>query len=129
MRYLHQALLTIVIAAFAHTAQAQEPTLGTGLICDTRDQLESVVALANETEDYKASIERVNALAGSTAPACAVAQVAYLRLHAVGQTRTSDGLQDLVQIAVVGIVVANEFRRVAQPVLQFTLFKAEGSDV
>src|SRR3990167_4118843 len=95
LRYILIVSLAILAVSIigAFKVKAQEQEVGTGLICDTPKQIESVVALANASRDLAASVEQVNVKEGTDPPACAVAQVAYIRGEKVGQVRTSDGLR------------------------------------
>lgn len=123
--------IPVLIAALSlpAAAYAQEVEIGTGIICDTAVQLEEVVKTATETRSLGVSMERVNAAAGGTTPACAVASVAFVRGETVKQISTPDGLRDIVQIYVVGAVLGPGSVRPVQPLPQFTLFKAKGEQI
>src|SRR3990167_596511 len=122
MNLLYRLLLWTILCSFPATAMAQET--GQGLACDTRKQIEDIVALANESRNFQASLKKVN----NGGSACGVIPVVFIRRETVATVRTSDGLRDIVRITVIGLIMQYGMQMVA-PLEQFTLFKAKGEEI
>lgn len=82
-------------------AQAQEVEVGTGLICDTQEQVERFVALYDG--DAQSTAEKVNA-AEHSPTACVVSAMAYVRGRKLALARNKDAAFQIVPILVLGIV-------------------------
>lgn len=121
MNILVKLLLLAILACFPASSMAQEA--GTGLICDTADELREVIRLANESRNFEASVEKVN----NGTNACAVAAVAFFRGDTVATVQTPDGKRDIVEIVVIGVILPQGFHPTT-PLKQYTLFKAVGED-
>ena len=114
----------VFLATFPLGAAAQETSIGMGILCDTKAQLERVVSLANESRNLQASIIQVN---GDT-KACGVAHVMYVFGEIVGHLQTPDGPRDIARIYVIAGQVNGRWHPI-QPQAQYTLFKAKGQPV
>jgi hypothetical protein len=120
--------LALILACFLFRGtQAQE--VGVVLICDTQKQVEDVVALANQSKDINASIEKVNVEAGTTPSACGIGNLAYVKGDTVGTVQTPGGRHDIVKVMVVAVQTQLGFVHVIPPLEQFSLFKTKGEDV
>lgn len=124
MRNLLLGVLLGACLLLLENATARPAELGTGLICDTQKQIEDVVALASESRNFPASLEKVN----NGANVCGVAPVVYIRHETVATIRTPDGRRDIVRITVVGLVMPYGVQQVS-PLEQFTLFAVKGEDI
>ena len=82
-------------------ARAQEVEVGTGLICDTREQVEQFIALYDG--DSQGTDNKVNA-AEHNPTACVISGMAYVRGRKLAQTRGKDATFQIVPILVLGIV-------------------------
>lgn len=122
MNFLCRLLLWTILCTFPAVAMAQET--GQGLVCDTQKNIEDIVALANESRNFQASLEKVN----NGGSACGVIPVVFIRHETVATVRTADGLRDIVRITVIGLVMQYGVQRIA-PLEQFTLFKAKGEEI
>lgn len=95
--------------------------ISTGVVCNTRQQMERFVAL-NEA-DPSAAIRAVNAEHNDPS-ACVVASLAFVRGRDAGTVRKNDAAFRIVRIMVVGIVTEGGIRPVA-PAVHFALFSIE----
>jgi hypothetical protein len=82
-------------------AHAQEVEVGTGLICDTREQVEQFIALYDG--DSQGTANKVNA-AEHNPTACVISGMAYVRGRKLAQARSKDATFQIVPILVLGIV-------------------------
>jgi hypothetical protein len=82
-------------------ARAQDVEVGTGLICDTREQVERFVALYDG--DSQSTANKVNA-AEHNPTACVISGMAYVRGRKLAQARGKDATFQIVPILVLGIV-------------------------
>ena len=82
-------------------ARAQDVEVGTGLICDTRAQVERFVALYDG--DSQSTANKVNA-AEHNPTACVISGMAYVRGRKLAQARGKDATFQIVPILVLGIV-------------------------
>ena len=104
---------------------AQELFTGSGIICDTREQVERYVAIYDGNAEN--TIELVNAEANSKS-ACGEAQVVYEAVKEVGHIRIDHSLGKIVQLTVVGIG-RNGIWDVVEPHTQFTIFMVSGQEI
>jgi hypothetical protein len=105
---------SVLACALAFPAYAQE--VGVGLICDTADQAEAFVAVA-EVDDTDAALQQVNAEHN----VCVIAQVAFIRGDEVKTLTVKHGVAHITAIAVIGIVNGGQLISVP-PSVQFTVF-------
>jgi len=116
--YLHLALLSLLLSS---PARGQEVEYGTGLICDTRQQAEQLVAHLNG--DVAAAVSAVNTEEHDP-KACGVATVAFVRGPELATARSKDATFRIVRILVVGLRTASGFEPVT-PAVYVSLFKIE----
>jgi hypothetical protein len=102
-------------------AQAQEVELGTGLICDTREQVERFVSLFDG--DAQSTANSVNA-AEHNPTACAVTSMAYVRGRQLATARNKDTAFQIVPILVLGVVTETGVESVT-PAQFFSVFAIE----
>ena len=122
MNFIARLFLLALLVCFPSKGEAQE--VGTGLICDTKAQVEQFVKLSNEGVANEAAIGRINA----DGQGCAILSVAYLRGDKVGEIRTKSGGAEIFAIVVVGVNPGMGWIRGA-PLPQFTLFLIKGENI
>jgi len=119
MKILHLQLALISLF-LCSPAQAHEVEYGTGLICDTQQQAEQLVAHL-DGDDLDAAVSAVNA-SEHDAKACGIATVAFVRGPQLATARSRDATFQVVRILVVGVSTASGLRSVA-PAAYVSLFK------
>jgi len=121
MKFLVPAvLLSLLLSA---PARADEVEVGSALICDTRQQVEHLVAFMRG--DVQSAVNAVNA-AEHNQTACGMSSLAFLRGSNLGTVRTKEETFQIVEILVVGVVTEGGVRAVV-PNVYISLFKvAEG---
>jgi hypothetical protein len=118
MKLFHFALLSLIVCA---PAQAHEIEYGTGLVCDTRQQAEQLVAHLDG--DVGVALSAVNA--GEHNPnACGVIAVAFVRGSELATVRSKDATFRILRILVVGVGTPTGFKSVV-PAAFVSLFKVE----
>lgn len=115
------ALLAIVLC-FPASAVAQVQ-YGTGIICDSPEQVESF-AVRSAIDGAEKAVAFVNVEAKS-ATACGVVTVAFLEGPQAKQLVVNDSLIRIVEIAIVGVHLGVGWRPTT-PFKQFTMFLVEG---
>jgi hypothetical protein len=119
-------IVILTLAAFLlgiHKANGQEVETGTGLICDTKPQVEQFLSLQKSGVPTETAIEEIN----QGGNACAIASVAYLRHERVGEAPARQGRVEIVRVTIVGVfnglfwIRGNHFP-------QFTIFMLKGDD-
>ncbi len=125
--FVHKRYLTSLVAAvalFATPLHAQDiHQQDTGLVCDTVEQVDSVMAVYDKLGDWHAALVGINA----TNIVCAVAAVAFYKGKTVKQITTKQGTFDEVEILVVGVPTTGGLRPVP-PEKQITLFTVKGEN-
>jgi hypothetical protein len=116
--YLHLTLLSLLLCS---PARGQEVEYGTGLICDTTQQAEQLVAHLNG--DIAAAVSAVNAEEHDP-KACGIATVAFVRGPELATARSKDATFKIVRILVVGLRTSGGFQPVT-PAAYVSLFKIE----
>lgn len=111
-------LLLIALLIGFRPAVAQEVEVGTGVVCDTSEQVSAFVKHMNEGKTSEVAVDAINSEAAN---ACGILPVAYIRGDKVGTVRTKSGKADIVSIIIVGVFDGTRWIR-AQPIPQFTLF-------
>jgi hypothetical protein len=110
------------------TAQESDETptarYGTGLICDTAEQVEQFVALTKTEGDLSAAIEAVNSAVGNP-QACGVATIRFVAEEEVQHA----GTFKIVRVLVVGFNDGEKWFPVQPPHFQFTIFDPSGQEV
>ena len=135
MRSMSAAVALALLAAGAiSTARADEVSLepnsekvhvGSGVICDTQDEVTSFVRLMSES-DPSGALQRVNREA-STPMACGMATVAFRAGKHLGEVHTDKGTYNIMEIEIVAGSVNGSWQMVPQrtqytaiPVANFT---------
>lgn len=125
------ALACLLSSCSIAPAIAQEIETGTMLICDTGAQLERYAKVMEG--DFETAIEQVNAevkLASGKDNACGVVSVAFVRGEKVGSLRDHLGHAfNIAEIRIVAVMLPIGWRPLPEPWVQFTTFKAPGSDI
>jgi hypothetical protein len=116
--------VSAVFAGAISWATAQEAHDGTGLVCDTAEQVEQFLALSKTENDLSAVIEAVNTAAGNP-QACGLAKIRFVAEEEVQQT----GTFKILRVLVVGFNDGEKWFAVEPPHLQFTIFDPGGQDV
>ena len=115
-------LLALPLLAFLGSpARAQEVEVGTGLVCDTREQVERFVALYDG--DPQSTANSVNA-AENNPTACGVTTMAYVRGRQLATARNKDTAFQIVPILVLGVVTEAGVESVT-PAQFFSVFEIE----
>ena len=115
-------LLALPLLAFLGSpAQAQEVEVGTGLVCDTQEQVERFIALYDG--DAQSTVNSVNA-AEHNPTACGVTTMAYVRGRQLATARNKDTAFQIVPILVLGVVTEAGVESVT-PAPYFSVFEIE----
>lgn len=126
MNLLVRLLLLAILLSFRPvTVQAQETETGTGLLCDTAEQVEQTIKLYDSIGSH--AIERVNIEANNPV-ACAVSSVAFVRNKTVKTVGNRQGTFDIVEIVILGALTPVGIQPV-NPTVQYTTFKAKGHGI
>ena len=102
-------------------AQADEVELSTGVICNTKKQIERFVTLNDF--DPQSAVQAINTEEHDPT-ACAVASLAFVRGSKAASVRKDDATFQIVPILVIGVITPEGVRGIA-PVVYFSLFKVE----
>lgn len=139
MNIICKLLIALLLLSFPAAAEAQgEVQSGTGLVCDTAEQVERYVSLISETRNPHESLTLVNAEAPGEKNVCAVIAVVFTTVRIVKEVRTPEGAMDLAEIRWVGIPIGQVIgpegavvmvQPLPEPVVQYTLFRKKGEDV
>jgi len=117
--------LPLAIAMFCGLvgqASAQhEIETGRAILCDTRSQIEKIAALDAEGS----SVQTVNA---SEPNACVFAEVAYIRGYAHGRVHLSKHTFEVVEVLVLGFKNSEQWQKLPQASIQWTLFPVAEED-
>jgi hypothetical protein len=98
------ALLSLL---FCTPAQATKLEVGSGVFCDTQQQMERFVALLDG--DQGAAIKAVNAEEHNPT-ACGTATIAYVRGPQIATARTKAGTFNIVRVLVIGVLTETGFK-------------------
>jgi hypothetical protein len=119
------ALLSLVLCAPAQAQIVEKNVeIGSGIFCDTQQQVERFVALFQG--DAEAAINSVNAEAKDPT-ACAAATIAFVRRPEVAIARTWHATFHIVPIVVVG-VVTKQGLQITAPAAAFSIERTEERD-
>jgi hypothetical protein len=114
-------LTVLFFTTFSFIVWGQE--ISTGLVCDTKEQVEKVVELARKS-DVLFAIDYLNA----EGPVCGLLAFTYTgSKKPVGVIKTPAGLGEIVEIAVTGIVDEGAFYLLEERITQFALVRADTS--
>ena len=114
------ASIATALALFATSARADDFYRGTGLICDTVEEIDAFIKADDEGKD---PMQTVNA----AEPVCGVGSVAYIEPQKLKEVISKHGVFEVVEITVVGVAVNGRFNLVT-PLKQITVFMAEGKN-
>ncbi len=119
-------LIALAALAMISLASAQQQTeTGTGLLCDTAEQVRLVMALIDRGTDD--AIRQVNAETNSSA--CGVFSVAYVLVGEAGAVKHNGETYAIAEIAVIGVMTPQGMRPAAPPLRQFTILKKPGQEI
>jgi len=119
MRYV---IMALVLLAFASSqAPADEVETGTGVVCNTAEQVEAFAAAYNG--DSAETLQTANV----TSNVCGILHVAYIKRETISYFIAKDGPAEIVKIDVVGIDIGMGFLW-GDPLEQYTIFLVEGQD-
>src|SRR5262245_26505017 len=105
-------------------AQAADVQVGTGLVCDTEQQVERFIALYDG--DAETAVEAVNAEERNPT-ACALAAIVYVPGPPLATGRKRVATFQIVQVLVIGIITPNGVRAV-KPAHFFSVLEVEERD-
>ena len=115
-------LAALCVAFFALQAHANEPQVGTGLVCDTGEQAIMFASLYDEKG--AAAVQAVNDNAKDPM-ACLVATVALVKIEVLATAKVAGRDVEITKVLVIGIV--DEGRLTPTPPKEFyMLFPAAG---
>jgi hypothetical protein len=115
------ALPLLLLLGFPAQARDIEVEIGTGLICDTQEQVERFVALYDG--DPQGTVDSVN-VAEHDPSACAVSAMAYVRGPQLATARNKDATFQIVPILVLGVVTEAGVKSVP-PIRFFSVFQVD----
>ena len=113
-------LLALPLLTFL-VSPAQEVEVGTGLVCDTQEQVERFISLYDG--DAQSTANSVNA-AENNPTACGVTTMAYVRGRQLATARNKDTAFQIVPILVLGVVTEAGVESVT-PAAFFSVFEIE----
>jgi hypothetical protein len=118
-RYVLSAVgwAALIFLAAAVEAEAQGIENGTGVICESPQQVEQIITLS---ADSKSAVEEINA--ESNERVCEFLNIAFLVGAIVGETSNDKGSWQIRKILVVGIYVGRVMNTVYQPYQKYTAF-------
>lgn len=102
-------------------AQAQDVEVGTGLICDTQEQVERYISAYDG--DAQSTVDSVNA-AEHDPTACGMATVVFVRGRQLAISRNKDKTFQIVPILVLGLVTEEGIKSV-EPAPFFSGFEIQ----
>jgi hypothetical protein len=136
MRSMSAAVALALLAAGAiSTARADDVSLepnndrihvGSGVICDTQDEVTSFVRLMSES-DPSGALQKVNREA-STPMACGMATVAFRAGKHLGEVHTDKGTFNIMEIEIVAGSVNGNWQMVPRRT-QYTAIPVAGYDI
>jgi hypothetical protein len=100
---------------------AKTPHLGAGLICDSPEQVQRILALHGEGSSVQSALATVN-LESHNPAACAIAVTAFVENEEVSKVNVPNGIVRLVQIIVFATMGATGWQRVPGAVQYTALF-------
>jgi hypothetical protein len=115
----YTALLVTGLALFPTSLRADEVRHGSGIICDTVEQIDEFIKADDEGKD---PMPVVNA----KTPVCGRGQVAYVKGQKLKEVLSKRGVFEVVEIIVVGVVFNGRLDPVV-PFKQITVFLAPGT--
>jgi hypothetical protein len=101
--------------------------IGTGVICDTEDEVAHFVRLMSE-HDSRGALIAVNRDVANPA-ACGMATVAFRTGKKIGEVRTGKGAFTIMKIEILAGTVDGSWHVMTQSRTQYTAVAVEGYDV
>ncbi|MDI3469236.1 MAG: hypothetical protein OJF62_001299 [Pseudolabrys sp.] len=101
--------------------------IGTGVICDTQDEVTDFVKLMGEN-DARRAMQDVNRAAANPA-ACGMATVAFAPAQDIGEVHTTKGAFKIMKIEVVAGTANGGWRMIAPTRTQYTAVAVKGLDI
>lgn len=122
MRVFLAVLCVCLFLGLSFRASAQTPEIGSGIVCDTADQVREVGSLF-EKQGNDAAIQAVNQKAGG--PACGVLTISFVRGVNQGSITVANREYMVLEIAVIAILVEGQWQRLRAPLVRFTAVPTE----
>jgi hypothetical protein len=98
----------VFVFALTVPSQAQQIDVGTGLLCDSREEVEQYLALTHEGDSAEAVVAKINHDAGQTA--CAMLTVAFIRAEDIKTVPFNKGFGAIAKVAVVGVYTGTDWQ-------------------
>jgi hypothetical protein len=111
----------------AHDDTPDQVRIGTGVICDTQDEVAHFVRLMGE-HDPRGALIAVNRQVANPA-ACGMATVAFRTGKKIGEVRTSKGAFSIMEIEILAGTVDGNWQMMTPTRTQYTAVAVEGYDV
>ena len=105
----------------------QQVRIGTGVICDTQDEVAHFVQLMGEHDPHGALIA-VNRQVANPA-ACGLATVAFRTGKKIGEVRTSKGAFSIMEIEILAGTVEGQWHMMTPVRTQYTAVELAGYDI
>jgi hypothetical protein len=105
----------------------EQVRIGTGVICDTQDEVSHFVQLMGE-HDPRGALIAVNRQVANPA-ACGMATVAFRTGKKIGEVRTSKGAFTIIEIEILAGTVNGSWQMMTPARKQYTAVAVEGYDV
>ena len=129
------SIAAMVAAGLSANAIAAEPAsvnsggiqIGTGVICDTQDEVTHFVQLMSEHDAHRAMLT-VNQAAANPA-ACGMATIAFEPSQDIGEVHTTKGAFKIMKIQVVAGTANGGWHMIAPTKTQYTAVAVEGIDI
>jgi hypothetical protein len=115
----YAALLVAALALSPMTLRADEIRQGSGIICDTIEQIDEFIKADDEGKDPMLAVN-------AKIPVCGRGRVAYVKGRKLKEVLSKHGVFEVVEIIVVGVVFNGRLDPVA-PFKQITVFLAPGT--
>jgi hypothetical protein len=125
MGFVIRLVVSAVFFLAAHTARSAEISdyeVGTGLFCDTAQQVERFVNLF-DGDDTATAVAAVNEEEHNPG-ACSLATVAFVRGNQAGTTHRKDTAYQIIHVLVVGVETKQGLRPIT-PTAYFTVFSVK----
>lgn len=118
--YCFIALLAVAfIVLGVRKSRAYEISEGTGVVCDTREQIERFAALEMQLEALRVINVESNV--------CVMAEVRYIYGHEASRVRMSESTVQVIEILVLQFKMHGSWLSIP-PVVQYTLFQIKEED-
>ncbi len=115
----YTALLVAAIACSPFKLRAYDVGHGSGIICDTVEQIDEFIKADDEGKNPMLVVN-------AKTPVCGKGQVAYVKGQKLKEVLSKHGVFEVVEIIVVGVVFNGRLDPVA-PFKQITVFLAPGT--